>query len=207
MGDASRTAPDTKPRPTRGEPGPRPPHQVRTPAFEGRNVRRRAGPDSRAGGPIGRRAPRAACTRTRKGRRQTRMGSSAAFLLCGGRGNARQTKEGDPLGSPSPRCSVRASPPLARATRPGGRRRPTLPQGRPCSTLGAGRLNFRVRYGSGCAPAAVAAGPRGALRRGQLRAGRRSRAPWGPHSAWGSDSLENGRGGGDRLCVPKGSAD
>ena len=84
---------------------------------------------------------------------------------------APHTKEGDPLGSPSPRCLFRASPPPARATRPGGRRRPSLPQGRPCSTLGAGRLNFRVRYGSGCAPAAVAAGPRGALRRGLLRAG------------------------------------
>ena len=81
-----------------------------------------------------------------------------------------QTKE-DPYGSPSPRCPVRACPPLARATRPGGRRRPSLPQGRPCSTFGAGRLNFRVRYGSGCAPAAVAAGPRGALRRGLRRGG------------------------------------
>ena len=77
-------------------------------------------------------------------------------------------EKGDPLGSPSPVAHVRASPPRARATRPGGRRRPSLPQGRPCSTLGAGRLNFRVRYGSGCAPAAVAAGPRGALRRGLL---------------------------------------
>ena len=192
MRDASRTAPDTKPRPTRGEPGPRPLHQVRMPTFEGRNVRRRAGPDSRAGGPIGRRAPRAACTRTRKGRRQTRIGSSAAFLL---RRAPRSpaNERGGPLGSPSPRCLFRASPPLARATRPGGRRRPSLPQGRPCSTLGAGRLNFRVRYGSGCAPAAVAAGPRGALRRGLLWGGEALRAPWGPHSARGSDCLENGR--------------
>ena len=189
MGDASQTAPDTKPRTTRGEPGPRPPHQVRTPAFEGRNVRRRAGPDSRAGGPIGRRAPRAACIRTRKGRRQTRMGSSAASLLRENAGKRPQTKEGDPLGSPSPRCSIAPPRPKPRTTRPGGRRRPSLPQGRPCSTLGAGRLNFRVRYGSGCAPAAVAAGPRGALRRGLLRAGLRSKAPWGPHSARGKDAL------------------
>ena len=34
-----------------------------------------------------------------------------------------------------------------------------------------------------------------------------TRAPWGPHSARGSDCLENGRSGGDLECVPKGSAD
>ena len=38
------------------------------------------------------------------------------------------------------------------------RRRPTLPHGRPCSTIGAGRLNFRVRDGIGCDPAAIATG-------------------------------------------------
>lgn len=37
-----------------------------------------------------------------------------------------------------------------------GRQRPSLPQGRPCSTIGAGRLNFRVRNGAGCFPAAMA---------------------------------------------------
>ena len=99
------------------------------------------------------------------------------------RGGRPQTKGGDPLGSPPPRHPVRASPPPARATHPGGRRRPSLPQGRPCSTFGAGRLNFRVRHGSGCAPAARAAGPRGALRRGQRRGGSALGAPWGPHSA------------------------
>ena len=111
---------------------------------------------------------------------------------------ARQTEvineKRDPLGSPLFRCLCRASPPRARATRPGGRRRPSLPQGRPCSTIGAGRLNFRVRYGSGCAPAAVAAGPRGALRRGLLVGrGGAPKAPWGPHSARGRNLLENGR--------------
>ena len=106
-----------------------------------------------------------------------------------------------------PRRPVRASPPSARATRPGGRRRPSLPQGRPCSTFGAGRLNFRVRHGSGCAPAARAAGPRGALRRGQRRGGSALRAPWGPHSARGRCPLRTVGGGGDALCVPKGSAD
>ena len=37
------------------------------------------------------------------------------------------------------------------------RRRPTLPQPLDCSTIGAERLNFRVRYGSGCFPFAMAA--------------------------------------------------
>ena len=116
-------------------------------------------------------------------------------------------EKGDPLGSPSPRCSCRASPPPARATRPGGRRRPALPQGRPCSTIGAGRLNFRVRYGSGCAPAAVAAGPRGALRRGQLRAGGAPGRPGGRTALGEVTLLRTVGGGGDVICVPKGSAD
>src|SRR3954447_26714846 len=37
------------------------------------------------------------------------------------------------------------------------RRRPTLPHPVGCSTIGAGWLNFRVRDGSGCFPAAMAA--------------------------------------------------
>src|SRR5687768_5421595 len=37
------------------------------------------------------------------------------------------------------------------------RRRPTLPQPLGCSTIGAERLNFRVRDGSGCFPFAMAA--------------------------------------------------
>ena len=123
------------------------------------------------------------------------------------RGGRPQTKGGTPSGPPPPRRPVRASPPPARATRPGGRRRPSLPQGRPCSTFGAGRLNFRVRHGSGCAPAARAAGPRGALRRGQRRGGEALGAPWGPHSARGRCPLRTVGGGGGRLCVPKGSAD
>ena len=36
------------------------------------------------------------------------------------------------------------------------RRRPTLPQPLGCSTIGAGGLNFRVRYGTGCLPSAMA---------------------------------------------------
>ena len=38
------------------------------------------------------------------------------------------------------------------------RRRPTLPGGLPPSTIGAGELNFRVRDGNGCIPAAMATG-------------------------------------------------
>ena len=38
------------------------------------------------------------------------------------------------------------------------RRRPTLPGGLPPSTIGAGGLNFRVRNGNGCDPAALATG-------------------------------------------------
>jgi hypothetical protein len=37
------------------------------------------------------------------------------------------------------------------------RRRPTLPQPSGCSTIGAERLNFRVRDGTGCFPFAMAA--------------------------------------------------
>jgi hypothetical protein len=36
------------------------------------------------------------------------------------------------------------------------RRRPTLPGGLPPSTIGADRLNFRVRDGNGCDPVAMA---------------------------------------------------
>ncbi len=36
-------------------------------------------------------------------------------------------------------------------------RRPTLPQGLPCSTIGADRLNCRVRDGNGCGPVALVA--------------------------------------------------
>ena len=35
------------------------------------------------------------------------------------------------------------------------RRRPSLPHDLPCSTIGAERLNFRVRNGAGCFPLAM----------------------------------------------------
>ncbi len=37
------------------------------------------------------------------------------------------------------------------------RQRPTLPQGCPCSTIGPGELNFRVRDGNGCDLSGIAA--------------------------------------------------
>src|SRR5690349_15773290 len=36
------------------------------------------------------------------------------------------------------------------------RQRPTLPHGFPCSTIGSGGLNFRVRDGNGCDPTEIA---------------------------------------------------
>ena len=127
----------------------------------------------------------------------SRSGLFLEFVGSQGAGKPRKRK-GGPSRVPLSQSLSRAFPPRARATRPGGRRRPALPQGRPCSTIGAGRLNFRVRYGSGCAPAAVAAGPRGALRRGLLvgRGGAR-KTPWGPHSARGSFFLRTVGSGGD----------
>src|SRR6266568_4060429 len=45
---------------------------------------------------------------------------------------------------------------LGRALRRKMRRRPTLPHGFPCSTIGSGGLNFRVRDGNGCDPTEIA---------------------------------------------------
>src|SRR5487761_1933900 len=40
-----------------------------------------------------------------------------------------------------------------------GRRRPIVPQGCPCSIVGAGGLNDRVRDGNGCVPSAIVTSP------------------------------------------------
>ncbi len=37
--------------------------------------------------------------------------------------------------------------------------RPIFPQGCPCSIVGAGRLNYRVRDGNGCFPSAIVTTP------------------------------------------------
>lgn len=91
-----------------------------------------------------------------------------------------------PSNAKAPRNAKRPRGALSCETRPPGGRRPTLPRGLPRSTLGAGGLNFRVRYGTGCAPAAPAAGPRAAL---LAFAPVPLRAPWGPHGAGGKPSL------------------
>ncbi len=45
------------------------------------------------------------------------------------------------------------------------RQRPTLPHGFPCSTIGSGGLNFRVRDGNGCDPTDIATAKSGKDRR------------------------------------------
>ena len=55
------------------------------------------------------------------------------------------------------RAKTKRWTPLVRGPRQSEiRRRPTLPGGLPPSTIGAGGLNFRVRDGNGCDPAAMA---------------------------------------------------
>ncbi len=82
-------------------------------------------------------------------------------------------KEGPRQHATGPSTDLRPSIPK-RATPPSGtlggvgfekiRRRPTLPGGYPPSTIGAGRLNFRVRDGNGCDSAAMATGNLAQLR-------------------------------------------
>ena len=59
------------------------------------------------------------------------------------------------MGQASVRETERAAP-AGRPVRTMSRQRPTLPPGRPGSTIGAGGLNFRVRDGTGCSPSAMA---------------------------------------------------
>ena len=77
----------------------------------------------------------------------------------GGRGSA-HTKKGRPEGGLESKCFAECR----KATRCGVafllkevRRCPTLPQGPPCSTIGAVRLSFRVRNVTGRFPHAMAA--------------------------------------------------
>ena len=49
-------------------------------------------------------------------------------------------------------------PAFARGRSRYSRRRPTLPHSLPCSTIGAGGLNFSVRNGKRCFPSAIATG-------------------------------------------------
>ena len=83
-------------------------------------------------------------------RRCTRRASSCQSSIRGRRGALEQASKGRQKNS-------------ARKTHEGVlraecvvRRRPSLPQGPPCSPIGAGKLNFRVRNGTGCFPPAMA---------------------------------------------------
>src|SRR5690606_19410936 len=55
------------------------------------------------------------------------------------------------------RNKKRGSLDIASDPRKKPRQRPTLPQSRPCSTIGPGGLYFRVRDGNGCDPSGIAA--------------------------------------------------
>ena len=58
------------------------------------------------------------------------------------------------------RPEARCSGPQTRAdSARGDRQRPIVPQGCPCSIVGAGGLNDRVRDGNGCVPSAVVTNP------------------------------------------------
>ncbi len=121
----------------------------------------------------------------------------AAFLLRENAGGARKRK-GDPLGSPLPGALLAHPRPLPAQRAPGAggalvshRVAPAVP-----SALAG------LTSGFGCAPAARAAGPRGALRRGLPRGGSALRAPWGPHSARGRCPLRT-VGGGGAYCVSR----
>ena len=72
-------------------------------------------------------------------------GTLAASRLVGRPTNDRQAKK-------------EAAPRFREGPRRYSRRRPTLPHGLPCSTIGAGGLNFSVRNGKRCFPSAIATG-------------------------------------------------
>jgi hypothetical protein len=58
------------------------------------------------------------------------------------------------------------------------RQRPTLPHGFPCSTIGSGGLNFRVRDGNGCDPTDIATAnleKSGALRKSNTKGAAKKR--------------------------------
>src|SRR5690606_39802341 len=76
------------------------------------------------------------------------LGTQAAPPSCTTESGARRTES---------RNSSRAGPEGPALLRKYVRRRPTLPQPLGCSTIGAERLNFRVRDGTGCFPFAMAA--------------------------------------------------
>ena len=60
-----------------------------------------------------------------------------------------------PADKESPLKPLQGQPPKWSTLKCVVRRRPSLPHGPPCSTIGAEKLNFRVRNGAGCFPLAM----------------------------------------------------
>ena len=117
-----------------------------------------------------------------KGRRQTHMGPSAAFLLCGRRESPRKRKgalSGPPLQVPY--VAPLRPEPAQRAPGAGGalvshRVAPAVPSALAGLTSGFG-------MGPGVPRPPLPPAPGGRCGAGCIGAGWRSKAPWGPHSA------------------------
>ena len=72
----------------------------------------------------------------------------------------RASSDGSPRPSETVHDAEKANSPASEswAVQKRPRQRPTLPQSCPCSTIGPGELNFRVRDGNGCGLSGIAAG-------------------------------------------------
>ena len=105
--------------------------------------------------------------------------------------NRRETKKGGPR-APDKARGGHGTPWPPRRARSAVHRSaaPCSPTGFPRSTIGAVRLSFRVRNGTGRAPHAIAADRWAALRPPGIRP--LFRVPWGPHSE-GRTSSSDGR--------------
>ena len=119
--------------------------------------RRRAAP------PVDRHRRAAGRRRARSARLRAESLAPAAARLGAPDGAARRRhgaadERGDPRTWPLDATGRkrRRAPPGGRRSSSEIRRRPTLPGGLPPSTIGADRLNFRVRDGNGCDPVAMA---------------------------------------------------
>ena len=169
-----RRSPSRPPEPR--PPEPRPPRPDRSPPRDGEPLS--------AGGAMGV-DPTGRASERRGDRRRSDGPTTPALVAVGHRVGYRATVEagsGPLVGGPRrnrPQNALERGPgaPLAAFEI---RRRPTLPGTLVPSTIGAGGLNFRVRNGNGCGPAAIAtgnrcdpppwaAGPRSQLSIGPLR--------------------------------------
>ncbi len=114
--------------------------------------------------------------------RRDRGGADRSILLYVRIGAAEETgtwREIGPASGPERQVQARIARPLVdKLNGPGSflflahliysRQRPTFPQSHPCSIIGAGGLNYRVRDGNGCDPSAVVTGKRAARTRAKL---------------------------------------